>query len=352
MAYTPPTFGTSTANAGEELYKKLQIQNEKDKEEEEKKACIARGGVWDSKTKTCSMPDLSKINKTETAAPIPTTPRANIPAGTVETFKSSDTGRQSGVVLPDGRTFLGLNPEDVNKIAQGEASRVAIPENAAPVGTAQAQANRQAQIQRLVQAAQAGLLTTEELQQIGGADVDWNQALGAGAVGVIPGLIGGAASGAVIGGVAGVGIGAVPGAIIGAIAGGIGTFLTSTRSNIKGQQTGEFTADREALTKGERYLRSLITDTNQNPQNAPENIALFYKTLNMINAAHRKTWADSQETLNIFLGNDGTPQLAKFDVFDTTMRQYYISQFNTALNAPDPSRILITAEDLGVDLEE
>jgi hypothetical protein len=37
----------------------------------------------------------------------------------------------------------------------------------------------------------------------------------------------------------------------------------------------------------------------------------------MIDVAHARTYRDSQENLNKFLGNDGTEQLAKFEVFDT-----------------------------------
>jgi len=144
----------------------------------------------------------------------------------------------------------------------------------------------------------------------------------------------------------------VAGTLIGAATGAAAGFLIAMRGNIKSQQVGEFAADQNALIKGQTMLRSLITDTNQNPQNAPENIALFYQTLNMIDAAHAKTWKDSQENLNKFLGNDGTPQLAKFDTFDAAMRAYYINRFETALMNPDPNKILLTSEDLTFGTEE
>jgi len=278
------------------------------------------------------------------------TPRAKLT--TPETFTNPQTGRASGITLPDGRTFLGLGPEDVNQVAQGEAARVARPANTQPVGTAQNQLNTQLRNQKLVELAQQGLLTPEEFQGITGASLDVKQALGAGAIGVLPGLAGGAATGLLAGAVGGATAGAAAGGFVTPAAAALGAlgalsgFLLAARSSIKGQQTGEFAADQAALTKGERMLRSLITDTNTNPQNAPENIALFYQTLNMIDAAHMKTWKDSQEDLNRFLGNDGTPQLAKFTTFDDSMRLYYINRFETALAQPDPSQILITTEEL------
>ena len=290
---------------------------------------------------------------TPTPTPTTGTPNANVPAGTVETFTNEKTGRASGAVLPNGKTFLGISPEDVNKLAQGEASRVARPENSAPVGTAQTALNTQLRNKQLLEMAQQGLLTPQELQSITGAEIDIGQALGAGAVGVLPGALGGAATGIAAGILGGTVAGAAGGSVvpglgtaIGAGIGAIGGFLVAIRSNIKGQQVGEFSADQAALSKGQTMLRSLITDTNRNPQNTAENIALFYQTLNMIDAAHAKTWKDSQENLNKFLGNDGTPELAKFEVFDAAMRQYYINAFEMSLLQPDQNKILLSEEDL------
>lgn len=293
------------------------------------------GYEWDNEIQACVPIPGYKPEKTN----------VNPAPGSVETFKNPQTGRGSGVVLPDGRTFLGLNPNDINQIAQAEAQKTAQnPINAQPVGTAQNQVEQQQRIQQLTQMAQEGLLTPQELESITGAKLDIGQALGAGAASAVPGILGGAVTGATVGALGGP-LGAVGGAVIG----GLGTFLAGVRSNIKSQQVGEFSADKAALTNGEKYLRSLITDTNKNPQNAPQNIALFYQTLNLIDAAHQKTFKDSQEDLNRFLGNDGTPELARFEVFDATMRNYYISQFNTALAQPNPNNILITTEDLEIE---
>jgi len=276
--------------------------------------------------------------------------KVNPAPGTVETFTNAKTGRASGVVGPDGKVYLGLSPEDVDLFAQQQADITERPANSQPVGTAQNQAEQQQQINEAMQMAQQGLLSPEELQSVQGAPLDMGQALGAGAVGVLPGAVAGALTGAVGGLIAGSPTG--PGALVTGVLGAVGGFLIGMRSSIKSQQVGEFSADKAALTKGERYLRSLITDTNKNPQNSAENIALFYQTLNLIDSAHAKTWKDSQEDLNRFLGNDGTPELARFEVFDETMRNYYISQFNTALDQPNPNNILITSEDLGLENEE
>lgn len=220
----------------------------------------------------------------------------------------------------------------------------------------QEQATQQAQNLSLLEQARQGLLTPEQLAQVQGASPDIGQALGAGLLGAGPGFAGGlATAGAaslVAGGTAAASTAFLgPGALAVGAAAALGTFLFSVRNNIASQQAEEFAADQQVLLKGDKYLRSLITDTNRNPQNAAQNIVLFYQTLNMISIAHAKTWQDSQENLNRFLGKDATKELAKFEVFDSTMKNYYIQQFNTAVGAPNPNVNLITIEDLQEPLE-
>ena len=127
-----------------------------------KEKCEAGGGIWDEATQTC-IPKPQIINQDRVKEP---KGKVNPPKGTVETFTSSETGRASGVTMPDGRTFLGLSPDDVNTIAQGEAKRAARPENSQPVGTAQNAAERQQRLQQLMQMGEQGLLTPQELQAI------------------------------------------------------------------------------------------------------------------------------------------------------------------------------------------
>jgi len=203
-------------------------------------------------------------------------PKVNPPRGTVETFSNRE-GAASGVTLPDGRTFLGLSPEDVNQIAQAEAEKTARPVNSAVAGTAQQKANVQAQNAQLIEQAKKGLMTSQELQGVQGAKTDYGQAVGAGVVGAAPGILsgsglGGLGTGAVVGGaigsvvpVMGTAIGAVAGGVIGAA---VGSFIRGLKGNIAQQQAEEFTRDQSALSKGTATLRLLTADIKANPQNA------------------------------------------------------------------------------------
>lgn len=58
--------------------------------------------------------------------------------GNIETFKDAKGNPSGGAVISDGRTFLGLNKDDIRKLAEGEAGKAEIPFNVAPIGTQQA----------------------------------------------------------------------------------------------------------------------------------------------------------------------------------------------------------------------
>jgi len=206
----------------------------------------------------------------------------------------------------------------------------------------QEEALRQQQIQQAIVKGQEGLTNAQNIE---GASPNISEVVGAGFAGVAPGLIGGAAAGAAGGALVG-GVGAIPGALIGGAAGAVTSFISSAKSNLKAQQAGEFSADRTALTKGMTALSMLITDVNQNPQNAAEDAELFYKTLGMIDQAHARTYKDSQEDLNQWLGNDGTPELARFEVFDNVLRQTYINRFNAALQSPNSANSSLSTSEM------
>jgi hypothetical protein len=303
-----------------------------------KQLCNESGGIWDDKTMTCLR------FQTQTAQ----TP--NSKTSTAPT-KVTNTNPNNHIITDANGNQRIQTPQDVandkNQIAKINANNGSLG-GAEALQIQQEQQRIQARNAQLMQMAQQGLLSQAELQNIPGADINWGQAIGAGVVGAIPSALSskslssiaiGAAAGSVI-----PGVGTIAGALIGA---GLSGFLTSTKNSIKQQQTGSFTADQTSLIKGQQYLRVLISDTNKNPQNAPENIELFYKTLSLIDAAHAKTKKDSMESLNKWLGEDGLVQLQKFETFDG-MRSYYINHLQMALMKPDPNISLVTAEDLGV----
>lgn len=286
----------------------LGIQNQSSSK---KASCESKGGRWDEATQTCIMPQ-APVNK-------------NPPAGTIETFSNAQ-GRASGVSLPTGETYLGLNPNDVNQIAAGEAQRVARPENSAPIGTAGAEAQRQQRNKQLMQMAQQGLLTPQQLDTIQQTDINWGQALTAGTLGNLPSVLtnvvagagAGATGGALIGGAAGLGIGAVPGAIGGGIIGGTAGLIKGiwggTQANIKSQQKGEIAATKDVLNAARTNMKALTMIVSKDPTKAEEAIQLYYNQLSQVQKAQRKLQRETEGNLNSFM-EDGTQDLSDFELF-------------------------------------
>jgi len=287
----------------------------------EKQKCKDKGGSWDEKTQTCIL-----INKTTAPPPAVTTPKVNPATGAVETFTNPKTGLASGVTMPNGSTYLGLSPAEVNKIAQGEAAKVARPENSAPVGTAQAEANRQQRLQQLIQMGEQGLLSPQELQAIQESPIDWSQALTAGTLGNTPSLLTRAAGGAAAGfmaaapinaALASTGIGAIPAGVIAtgaALFGAISAIWSGTEANIKKQQREEIGSATNVLTAAKSNINKLRMVVSQDPTKAEDALKLYYDQMGQVNRAYRKVQLETQGDLNSFM-EDGTETLSSFQLF-------------------------------------
>ena len=270
-------------------------------------------------------------------------------------FTDVNTGKPSGITTPQGETFLGLRPEEVQQYQQ---RRTGVGMQALPsIQEAKLMEEQQARLQLIQQeAANVGNIPAAQGQL---TNPDLQQALQTGAAGAIPGVVGGIATGALAGGLAGAaGIVGGPTALLTipalATAGGIAGYLTATRSNLKSQASGVITGQQATLRKGESNLRALITDTNSHPENAFENLALFNDQLSRIDQAHANLNRDTSgaEGLNSWLGEDGTPQLAKFEDFNAITRDMLVNEMRNAMITPNPSKILITSDEINEGGEE
>jgi hypothetical protein len=252
-----------------------------------------------------------------------------------------------GTTLRDGRTFLGLSPEDVAKMAAADQAKWALPEGTVPTGTQQQAIKQQGAVQEQQAigaelAQQVGQPNEALLENIEATPYNWGSAAGAGAVGAIPGLVARGLAGAAVGTAIAPGIGT---AIGGAAA--IGGFLMAARSNLASQMTGEIAAKKITLTEGNANLKNLIADTNANPSHAAENLALFNYQLSRIERAYSELHLDTQRNLDKFLGKDGTAQLERYASFYSVGgdRDLYVLQMQMALINPDPKKVSVSIED-------
>lgn len=83
----------------------------------------------------------------------------------IEVFRKSRGGRASGVTLPSGKTFLGLNKADVAKLIAGEQRRKAVPEGGVNVSDIRQQEALQQQQGELSQEHQGELSDIRRLMQ-------------------------------------------------------------------------------------------------------------------------------------------------------------------------------------------
>ena len=263
--------------------------------------CEAKGGTWDAARQVCILPPPKELPPPASSTETPQE---------LETFRDVGTGKQSGITTEDGRTFLGLSPDEVSEVARLEQRGTEQPLGTAPVGTAQAQAEEAAKLQETIaQIGQIGQLTAAQQ-----ADINISQAATAGLARVIPGLLGGAAGGAAVGAVSTGGIGAAPAAAIGAIGGTLTGFTSGLLGNIKEQQRGELQASDIELTNARTNMRQLAMLASQDPANADVYIAQYNNQLTRLHQARRQTKVEVQGDLNAFM-EDGREQLADFDAF-------------------------------------
>lgn len=266
-----------------------------------------------------------------------------------EVFRN-ETGRLAGATLPDGRTFLGLSPDEVRKLSKQQADIAATPEGAVEASKAAAQREQAALGAEL--AGQVGQIDPAIVAAAQAQGVDYEQALKSGAAGILPSLVGGAAGGAVlgagVGAVGGAGVGAIPGAVIGGVGGALSGLTRGILSNLKGQTGDTIKAKGDALSKRKTALKALIQDTNQNPSNAATNLELFNIQLALIEKDFAALNLETQRDLNLYLGQDGTPKLMEYEVFYSVggARDFYIRDMQTALLNPNPSKISLSVDDL------
>ncbi len=288
--------------------------------ETKRQECIQRGGKWVNGQ--CVMPVEAKV-----------------PAGTVETF-SSEEGRASGVVTPSGKTFLGLSPEDVQTVAEGEAARVARPEGSAPVGTAQRRAEALQQSTLLAQ--QAGQFTPLGVEGTEGVlgGIDPAEAAIEGVRQSIPRALSLAVTGAGVGATAGLAGGpAAPvtvsgGALIGAAAGFTSGIASGMLSSSKRQRTDTTNAQQRVLDEGKQTLKDWVTMAKADPANKAQYLQEFNIQLSQINQAHQQMKLDTSQDVLRF--ESAIPNLAEFDSFYSTggERDALVQEMQIALVTP------------------
>lgn len=285
--------------------------------------CLAKGGQWDEVTQKCILP--SENPNINVFNPITDKIRADKEAATLkpelqqpEVFKDVNSGQPSGITLPDGRTFIGIKPQQVQQLADTEKKKQ-LPEGTSPVGTAQAQLEAGLQGQQLQgQVGQFGQLPVSP------TGLDYEQAITQGIVGAIPRALGlavaGAGAGLTTGGVvgsvvpgAGTAAGAVAGGIIGAAGGFVSGIASSMISDFRGQRRDTVNAQKRVLDEGKQTMKDWATLAEADPANKARYLAEYNKVAAQIDQAYRQMKLDTDNDLAKF--EAAIPDLAEFEAF-------------------------------------
>lgn len=183
-------------------------------------------------------------------------------------------------------------------------------------------------------------LNPEAYKKLEEANIDWGQALSAGAANIAPAAIGGA----FIGGVTGGGVGSAISAPVGAVLGAVGGMLTGIRSNIKSQQKGEIGASKDVLTMARTNMRQLSFLASRDPQNAEKYIESYNNQLTLVYLARRQIQLETSGNLNKFM-DDGRDTLSEFDLFldDGGLASIYADRIRSSLLTGETA---LTQEDL------
>lgn len=248
-------------------------------------------------------------------------------------IRNQETGEVAGIIKPDGTVLLG-KARDIQGIASSVAGKQKLPEGAVEASDVAKKRQRTEMAEELLP--QVGVTPQLPIQA---QEVSQEQALKSALPGTATGVGAGIVGGAVLGGTAGTvalpGVGTVAGATAGAVIGGAATFLNSYRGNLKQQVTDNITGKKIALTEGEQNLRNIINsvEAGADPSQALQD---FNMQLALIDQAHARLYLDTQSELNQFLGEDGTKELTRFELFNSQggAREQYILDMQTAILNP------------------
>lgn len=236
------------------------------------------------------------------------------PAQTQPEIFTDKQGNQTGISLPDGRTFLGLSPSDIAKVAQGYNEKQVLPNGT--VLASQGQASRDQQFAGQQLAAQVGQTQGLAADVTDPTGLNTAEALTVGVRDAIPRALSLAVAGAGVGATGGAfagGVGAVPGAVIGATAGFVGGITSSIISNFKEQRRDTTNAQKRTLDEGKQDLNDFATLAAADPANKAYYLSQFNLRLAQIEQAYSQMKLDTNSDLAKF--ETAIPDLAEFENF-------------------------------------
>ncbi len=383
MTHTPTHITEAT---GQIVPANQAIRTEAELDAQKIQNCEARGGKWDPVNRVCvlaepkatDVPFSKEFGQTPSTQPAPEqfrlidepegliTPeqrtklqaeseQAEVARKKARTLKEGDfvTGEDGKItgVVKDGKVFF-LPEREIANILRGQAGILGgVGGGAGGVGGlgggGPQSLSQRFQGEALAQegqqlAGQVGQLGQQGILQ---TNVDFGQAITAGARGAVPGALGGLATG-VAAGIIGAKIGGTAGAIAGPggalVLGAIGFAVgvaTGIFSDMKSQRTDNTNAQQRVLDEGKQILNDWITFAEQNPTLRAEALRGFNLQLQQIQTAYRQMKLDTSQDVLKF--ESAVPNLAEFSSFYSPAgeRDVLFREMQIALGGPTSSGV-------------
>jgi hypothetical protein len=242
---------------------------------------------------------------TQTTQPVQTT-QPKEPSQRI--FRSGETGRPSGITLPDGRTFLGLSPSEIETLAANELRKQGGPATQAFEKEGALQRDLAITEEQKRQAGQVSLGSPEQMQQniphgegLVGKAATGGAALGGAVVGAKAGATTGATIGTAVAGPVGTAVGGVIGGVVGGIAGAVGGAYTKISFSERQDVKKAF----KVFTTSKSNIDWIIDQTNAGRLSPSQAIDLWDIEISNIYAAERMLKEDTSTNLKSFLSNGG-----------------------------------------------
>lgn len=283
-------------------------------------SCRAQGGQWDPVNRVCVMPQAIK-NQTETKAP-ETTNKDQV-------FRD-ESGRPAGITI-GGKTYLGLSPSDVEKMAATEEAKKGGPATQAfeTGAIAQQQAAQQQQIMNN--------LSPEVLASDGRQVVQPEGMVSKGAT------IAAAGGGAVVGAKAGAALGTLVapgiGTVIGGIVGGIGGAIGGAYAKMKVQKLQDVKEATKTFSQAKTNKNEILNMVNAGLVTEGQARELWREEKMNIISSYAYLKSQTQNDLNNFLSSPGD-ELIQIESY-LALDGLYDLEFEKALMLPNPSKIRI-----------
>ena len=312
------------------------------REDQLAKECRQRGGRWDSRTKTCeeleTKPTPSEIladvkaRREREEARIEKTARQKKAGLAFQGEIERGLTKRFGEDVPKGRVPLERAKEDIRR----------------GIGEREEEIKREEEIEATRPEIEALARTIAEMTFTGDVEIDRvqiEQAIKSGLAGVLPGLgVGLVTAGLATVGTSGAAAPFTP-IIIGL--GAFSGFVAGFRGNLKAQRKDMIKGEKLNLQDSSQNLLKIVMNTNKGGD-AVTMVDFFNEQLSVIDESHAKLQSITSDDLKNWLGEDGHPQLEKFENFYSKggLREILVSFMNEAVLNPDPNKDLMGIQDL------